>query len=271
MIFSICFCLFFACAFLHFCNVCFFLLRFFLLPFHFILKFVIWRLFIYLWVWQYNSLYDYVSPVRLPKCLFFILQGHFAVPRGEKGLEIQEKTATGWQWRRGQAKHIPRELGNFRAGIQKQMWERLSILPPWPETEEADSGQWTHFFPLASPQIPLLLLTVSPGLQKEKQSDFFSSIPVQQTIEWGFKSYFSSLQKCALHVAFHQLNLIPPKYFDPAIYQFLGLCSPWISGDYVPEFAYPVGRQLHFRGRLVLWLQPSFYMPATTIYPDQRL
>lgn len=157
MIFSICFCLFFL--------VCFFILAtfvfsfFFLLPVNFILKFIFWGFFpfIYLWVWQSNSLYDVVSPVCLPKCL--ILQGLFALSRGEKGLEIQEKTATGWQWRRGQAKHITQELGHFTAGIYKQMWERerLSILPSWPE--EADSGQWTHFFPLASPQIPLLLLS----------------------------------------------------------------------------------------------------------------
>lgn len=94
----------------------------------------------------------------------------------------------------------------------------------------ADSRQWTLFFPLASPQIPLLLFLiyswVSPGLYKGKQSDFCSSIPVQQTTEWRFKLNFNSLQKCALHVAFHQLNLIPTKYFDPAIYHFLGLCSP---------------------------------------------
>lgn len=74
-----------------------------------------------------------------------------------------------------------------------------------------------------------------------------------------------------VHAAFHQLNLIPTKCFDPAIYHFLGLSSSWISWDYMPEFAYPVGQQLHFRGRLVLWLQPSFYMPANTIYADQRL
>lgn len=144
--FSTCFYLFiFAHIFLHFSNICFFLLSFFLLPVHFILGFVFWGffLFIYLGVWQYNSLYDGVSPVCLPKCLLFILRGLFALPRGEKGLEIQEKTATGWQWRRGQAKHITQELGHFTAGIHKQMWERLSILPSWPQAEEADSRQRT--------------------------------------------------------------------------------------------------------------------------------
>lgn len=154
--------------FLHFSNICFFLLSFFFpSPHSLYLEVCLLSFFpfIYLSVWQCNLLYDGVFPVCLPKCLFFTLQGLFALLRGEKGMEIQEKTAAGWQWR-GQAKHITQKLGHFTAGILKQMWDRegLSILPSWPQAEEADSGQWTHFFPQASPQIPLLLLTVSPGL-----------------------------------------------------------------------------------------------------------
>lgn len=159
--------------------MCFSFWVFFLLPvrcilvvlFSFFLSFISLLCF-----WLYYSLYDSVtfSTVCLPKYLFFILWCLFALPRGTQRPKIQQKTATGWQWRSRDAELRPsmshrRSVTSQQSIYKQERWkqERVSIPPPGRRLRKETCVE-AHFVPLASPQSPLLLLTVCPKLKERK-------------------------------------------------------------------------------------------------------
>lgn len=75
----------------------------------------------------------------------------------------------------GQAKHVTQEAGHFTSSIHKQeMWkqERESTLPPGCRLRKESGHVEAPFFPLASPQSPLLSLSLPKACRKKNNTVF---------------------------------------------------------------------------------------------------
>lgn len=123
----------------------------------------------------FGCIIPFMTVLLFPQYLFFILRCLFALPRGAQRPEIQQKTATGWQWRSRDAEVRPsashrRSVTSQQSIYKQERWkrERVSIPPPGRRLRKETQHMEAHFAPLASPQSPLLLLTVCPKLIERK-------------------------------------------------------------------------------------------------------
>lgn len=180
--FSICSYLFiFARMFLHVSNV-FFLLSIF--PFSLFITFFFTFFFFLSFLFSvFGGIIHLMMVLLFLQCVCPNTFLHFSVPlcspqecpKARNSVEIHYWMAVEKERPQGQARHVTREVGQFTASIhQRQMWKRAgaSILPPGRGLRKEARCMEAHFFPLASPQSPVLLLTVCPKLIERKTTIF---------------------------------------------------------------------------------------------------